>query len=98
VALNPFVELVRDPVGTLAVIGTALVLAGVALSATWWSLRQLGVLAVRYRSNRHTEKWWSGPLDVGVVPPPDWTARLVAVLFVWAVALWALGAIVYLIG
>ena len=96
-ALNPFIELARDPVGVLAWVGYALLLLGLILASTWWSLRKVGTLAVQYQKNRHSDRWWSGPLNVGVVPPPDWTANAVVVLFVWAVTFWAVSAIVYLI-
>jgi len=96
--VNPFVELARDPVAALSVAGAVLALLALALAASWWSLRKLGRLAVRYRRNSHTDEWWSGPLGIGTLPPPEWTATLVVVLFCWAVTLWAVGAVVYLVG
>lgn len=95
---NPFIELATDPVGTLALAGYALLLASLILMATWWSLRTAGTLYVQYRKNQHTDAWWSGPFEIGVVPPPRWTATAAAVGFVWAVTLWALSALVWLIG
>jgi len=94
---NPFIELAQDPIGTLAVVGYALVLFGLILAATWWSLRKVGILANRYQKNRHSDAWWSGPFDIGIVPPPDWTATAVMILFVWAITLWALSALVWVI-
>jgi len=95
---NPFIEFAVDPVGALAWVGYALLLVGIVLMALWWSLRKLGTLAVQYRKNSHTDAWWSGPFDIGIVPPPQWTASLSAVIFVWAVTAWAISALFWLIG
>jgi len=97
-SLNPFIRFAVDPVGTLVAVGYALVLLGLILASLWWSLRKAGTLATRYKKNRHTDKWWSGPLDIGIVPPPDWTATAVGILFVWAVTLWAVSALIWVVG
>lgn len=95
---NPFIALAEDPVGTLALAGYALALLALALMSTWWSLRTAGKLYVQWAKNNHTDAWWSGPFDIGVIPPPRWSATAAAVGFVWAVTLWALSAIVWVVG
>jgi hypothetical protein len=95
---NPFVELARNPVGTLALAGYALGLLALSLMSTWWSLRTIGRLGNRWRANHHTDDWWSGPFEIGFVPPPKWSATFCAVLFVWAVTAWALSALVWIAG
>jgi len=97
-APNPFIELARDPVGTLALAGYALVLVGIAMSSLWWSLRTAGKLGTQWQRNHHTSEWWSGPFEIGVVPPPKWSAWAVVVVFVWAITLWAVSALVWVIG
>lgn len=95
---NPFIELARDPVGTLALLGYALVLLGVAMASLWWSLRTGAKLVVQWQRRGRTDDWWSGPFEIGVVPPPSWTAWAVAVVFVWAITAWSVSALVWVIG
>jgi len=97
--VNPLVELARDPVTSLAVVGYALLMAAVVIAALPWSIRQLVTLSIRYRRNRTSDAWWSfGDRRAGYVPPLSWLARLFGVLFVLAVVAWALGALAWLVG
>ena len=97
--MNPFIELATDPVGTLAWIGYALLLAGLVLAAVPWAIRQAGVLTVRYQKNRTRDSWWSfGDRRAGYIPPLSWLARAFGVVFVLAVTAWAAGALLWLVG
>ena len=95
---NPFIQIAVDPVGTAGWIGYGLFLTAFVLLSTGWGLRKIGDLGTKYRRNHHTDEWWSGPFDIGIVPPASWTATLAAVLFVWSFTAWAGGALVWLVG
>lgn len=98
-AINPFVELARDPIGALAWLGYVLLMLAVAIAAIPWALRQATTLYVRYRKNRTSDRWWSfGDSRLGYIPPLGWLSRAFGVLFVLAIAAWALGALIWAVG
>lgn len=97
-SLNPFIELARNPVASLAWLGYALLMVGIVLAAVPWAVRQGATLVVRYQKNRAGPKWWAfGDASHGYIPPLSWLARLFGVLFVLAIAAWALGGFVWLL-
>jgi len=99
VTLNPFIELARDPVEALAWLGYVLLMFGIVAAAIPWAARQAVVLVVRYQKNAQSDAWWSlGQRRRGYIPPLSWLSRLFAIVFVLAVAAWALGTIVWVIG
>lgn len=98
-AINPFVELARDPVAAFAWLGYALFLSALILTALPWALRKTAWLFDRWKANKRSPSWWSfGDSNLGYIPPPGWLAWSFAVLFVLAVTAWALGALFWLVG
>ena len=96
---NPFIELARDPVGTLAALGYALILAAIAFGAVRTVLRELPRLYVQYDRNKHTNDWWAfGERRDGYIPPLGWSMRFAASLVILAVAAFAASALVWFIG
>lgn len=98
-AINPFVELAKDPVGALAWLGYALLMLGIVLAAVPWAIRKAVWLIARWETNRASDTWWAfGSTRRGYIPPSGWLAWAFGVVFVLAIASWALGTIVYLVG
>ena len=98
-AINPFVELARDPVGSLAWLGYTLLMAAIVIAAVPWAVRKAAWLIARWRTNRASDTWWAfGTRRDGYLPPASWLAWAFGVLFVLAIATWALGTLVWLIG
>lgn len=95
--LNPFIELFRQTVVALAIGGYILLLCGIIYGSVYWGIRKLAVLTVRYRKNRHGDDWWSGPMGIGLLPPPDWSIAFMSILLVWGVMLLALSGLVWVI-
>lgn len=96
---NPFIELARDPVGTLAAGGYALVLLTIAFGAVRTVLREWPTLWVKYTRNRHTDDWWAfGDRREGYIPPLGWSIRFAASLLVLAVAAFAASALMWFVG
>jgi len=98
-SLNPFVALGTDPVGTLAVLGYALMLlslAWLAVIGVWrWTL-DLYVALVQ-------QSGWDVPAPSGeagargwrYVPPSGFILKAAAIPFVLAWAVWAVGGVIY---
>jgi hypothetical protein len=87
--MNPFVELARNPVGTLSAVGYALALLTLlflTLAATWSN-----VVWLRVRWDRQRPNQWE------YVPPTKWVLRAAAVPGVLAVDAWALAALLWLV-
>lgn len=98
-AINPFVELARDPVGALAWLGYLLLMLGIVLAAVPWAIRKTAWLIARWQTNKHTDRWWSfSESGAGYIPPAAWLAWAFGVCLVLAVAAWALGTLVWLVG
>lgn len=98
-AFNPFIELARDPVATLAWLGYLLLMLGIVVLALPWALRKSVWLLARYRKNRASDSWWAfGDRRDGYIPPAGWLAQAFTVCLVLAVAAWALGSVVWLVG
>jgi len=94
---NPFVEFAKHPVAAFAWTGYALFMATVVGLGVAFTLRK-GATLVAYaadRSNRQRE-WWGDALN-GWLPPGWWIGWTAAVLLVWVVIAWALGALVWVI-
>ena len=95
---NPFIELAQNPVGALAWLGYALIMAAIAFGAVRTVLRGIPTLWVQYKNNRHTNDWWAfGDRRNGYIPPLGWSIQFAAYLVVLAIAAWALGALVWLV-
>ncbi|PSP80179.1 hypothetical protein BRC81_03025 [Halobacteriales archaeon QS_1_68_20] len=87
---NPFVELWRDPVATLAALGYVLLLVTllvVTLAACWRN-----AVTVYVRWDRQRPQQWE------YLPPAGWLLRVAAIPFVLAIDAWALAALVWLLG
>lgn len=96
---NPFIELARSPVATLAWLGYLLAMTGVVILAVPWAVRKTAWLVARYRIDRTSDTWWSfGEGNRGYIPPAGWLLNAAAVVFVLAVAAWAMGSLVWLVG
>lgn len=95
--LNPFIELGRNPISAFAMLGYLLFLLTFVILSTGYCLRTAGNLYVRYKHNGHTKQWWSGPLDVGIVPPASWSARAATIPLVFAFTAWAIGGIIWIV-
>lgn len=99
VPFNPFIELAREPVGTLAWLGYLLLMFGILVLAVPWAVRKSVWLYARYRTNRAGDDWWSfGDHRKGYIPPTGWLAQAFVVCLVLAVAMWALGTVVWMVG
>jgi hypothetical protein len=98
-AINPFVELARDPVGTLAWLGYFLFMLGVVVLAVPWAIRKTAWLYARYETNATSDDWWSfGNRRKGYIPPAGWLGQAFLVCVVLAGSAWALGTVVWLLG
>jgi len=96
---NPFVELAQDPVGVLAWLGYLLFMLAVVAAAVPWAVRKSAWLLHRYQQDRHKRDWWSfGDRTDGYIPPTWWLGWAFMVIFVLAIAVWALSALVWLVG
>ena len=96
---NPFIAFGQDPVGVLAWLGYALVLVAIGLAALRTVLRGIPTLYVQWDRNKHTNDWWAfGSRTNGYIPPLGWTIRALAYLLVLAIAAWAAGALLWLVG
>jgi len=95
---NPFVALASDPVGFLAALGYALLLAGFVVAGVGLTLRK-GTALLMLATDRNTRQrdWW-GDTFGGWLPTPSWIAWFVALVFLWAVIAWAAGALIWLVG
>ena len=95
-SINPFVELARDPVASLAWLGYLLLMIGVVVLAVPWSVRKVAWLVARYYQNRASDSWWSfGDRRHGYIPPAGWLAHAFSVCLVVALSAWALGTVVW---
>lgn len=98
-AINPFIELARNPVATLAWLGYLLLMLGIVVLAVPWSVRKTAWLIARYQQNRRSDSWWSfTDRPNGYIPPAGWLAWAFSVCLVLAVSAWALGSVVWLLG
>lgn len=98
-AFNPFIELFREPVATLAWLGYFLSMVAIVAVAGPWSIRQTAWLVARYRKNRRSDAWWSfGDNPNGYIPPTDWLWHLFWVIITLSIVAWALGTVVWLVG
>jgi len=95
---NPFVEFAQDPVAALAWLGYALLMVTVVGLGVTFSLRK-GATLLAYATDRNNRqrKFWGEAVD-GWLPPAWWIGWAAVVLLVWVVIVWALGALVWVIG
>jgi len=97
--LNPFIEFAQDPVGVLAWVGYGLLLVAIFLAAVPWAFRQYVMLVTQYKRNRHGGDWWAfGDRSAGYIPPASWLAWAFLSTLVLAVAVWSVGALIWLVG
>lgn len=91
---NPFVELARDPVATLATLAYALLLLGatVALAGVMWST----ILHLSNAWEHRRAKGKFGP-QWELVPPVAVFGRVALLLFLGAVEAFLLGGVVWLL-
>ena len=87
--MNPFVELVRDPVATLSTLGYGLLL--VTLLVTTLGLAWSNLVWVLTRWDRQRPNEWQ------YVPPTWWLLRAAAIPFILAVDAWVVAALVWLV-
>lgn len=86
---NPFVELARDPVVTLAMLGYALLLVCflvLTIAACWRN-----AITIYVRWDRQRPGQWEH------VPPANWLLRVAAIPFVLAIDAWAVAALVWIL-
>lgn len=95
---NPFIQLLENPVPTLAWIGYLLLMLAVIAVAIPWAIRKSAWLIDRYYANRASDTWWSfGDRQNGYIPPAAWLWHLCWVIVTLAVAAWALGTVVWMV-
>jgi hypothetical protein len=95
---NPLIELARDPVAALALVGYALLMATVVGLGIAFTLRKgATLLAFATDRNNRQRTFWGEALG-GWLPPAWWIGWAAVVLLVWVVIAWALGALVWVIG
>ena len=87
--INPFIELFRDPVTTLAALGYALLLASLII----WTLGLAWTNAVTIHHRWHDER----PREWEYVPPLSFIARVAAIPLILWIDAWALAALIWLI-
>lgn len=87
-SLNPFIEVVKDPIGTFAMLGYALFLLGllVITLGTVWDNALTAYIEARKNWNR-----WN------YVFPLRWTARVAAICLVLAIDAWAVSALIWML-
>jgi len=95
---NPFIELARDPVGVLSLLGGVAFLASTAVMATVYPVRAVPDLYAQFTLRERHEKWHSGPSDVGYVPPVGWILMAASVPLSIAIAFWSVAALVWVVG
>lgn len=86
---NPFIELFRDPVGTLVALGYALLLVTLlvwTLAICWRNVVTIGVRWERQRPGQ-----WE------FVPPMAFILRVSAVPMILWIDAWALAALIWLV-
>jgi|GEM_PF-5114338 hypothetical protein len=86
---NPFIELFRDPVATLAATGYALFLAVLLIATVGACWRNVITLWVRWDRQR--------PGQWEYLPPVGFLARAAAIPFVLAIDAWAVAALIWLL-
>ena len=87
--MNPFIELFRDPVGTLLALGYALLLS----TLLFWTLaicwRNAVTIKVRWERQRPTQ--WE------YVPPIDFILRVSLIPTILWIDAWALAALIWVV-
>lgn len=87
--MNPFIELYRDPVGTLTALAYTLTLTTLLVLTLSACYRNAITLRVRWEHDR--------PRQWEYVPPAAWLLRLAAIPAILAVDAWALAALIWLV-
>lgn len=96
---NPFIELARDPIATLGWLGYFFGMVAIVVALVPWAIRHGAKLIDAYYRDRKSDDWWAfGDARTGYIPPGDWLLGAFKVLAVLAVASWALGSLVWLVG
>lgn len=97
--LNPFIELARDPVGTLALVGYGLLMVAILIVGIPHALRTLISVYRDWEQNKGRDKWARlyGQGD-GWIPPFTVALQAMWGLFVLAISVWSIGALVWLVG
>jgi len=85
---NPFVELARDPVATLSVLGYALGLLALLVwtAGICWS----NAVHARAQFQNHWHRW-------DYLPPAKWLGRVGLIPFILAIDVWAVAALIWLL-
>jgi Ca2+/H+ antiporter len=95
---NPFIELAKDPVVTLAWFGYALLMLTIFGLGLAFTLRKgATLLAYATDQNNRQRDWWGEALN-GWLPPAWWIGWAAVVLLVWVVIALTLGALLWVLG
>lgn len=95
--MNPFVYAAESPVAFFGWLGYGLLMTLVAFLATAYAIRQSAKAITLADSNHRQKDWWGDAFD-GWLPPVTWIARVASVLFVLAIAAWAVGSVLWFLG
>lgn len=87
--MNPFIEFYTDPVGFLAALGYALLLATLLVWTAGICWTNAATVKIQFENNWHS---WN------YLPPLSWLARLGSIPFILAIDAWAIGALLWLLG